>query len=140
MPKNDINKKARQIFIERFPTVHRIFSKVRGRDQGTKFKNSNRFAILLASMESYLVLSVIVKRINRELPKVITMTIHDSIMTGILTNDVQAVRKIMIEVFTDFIGFTPQIEIEGYYEEIEEDKSKNNVLIQYDVVNLVSCN
>lgn len=145
MPKDEINRKARQIFIDRFPTVHRIFSKVRGRDQGTKFENSNRFSILLASIESYLLLNVIVKRINKELPKIITMTIHDSIMTGILTDDVEAVRKIMIEVLTEFVGFPPKIEIEGNIEDnIESDnierKVTNKILMQYDVLNSVSFN
>jgi len=140
LPKDEINRKARQVFINRFPTVHRIFSKVRGRDQGSKFENSNRFAILLASIESYLLLNVIVKRINKELPKVIVMTIHDSIMTGILTDDVEAVRKIMTDELTYFVGFAPKINIERIIEDKEEDIRENNTLIQYDVTNLVSLN
>lgn len=64
LPKNEINRKCRLIFKKCFPTVHRIFSKVRGRDQGNKFENSNRFFILLATIESYLVLDVIMKRIH----------------------------------------------------------------------------
>jgi hypothetical protein len=120
LPKDLINRKARQIFIRNFPTVHRIFSKVRGRDQGTKFENSNRFAILLARIESYLMLEVIMKRINKELPKVIALTIHDSVMTGILTSDVDGVRKIMTEALNEFVGSAPKIEIENGYRGKEE--------------------
>jgi hypothetical protein len=140
MPKDEVNRKARQIFMKSFPTVHRIFSKVRGRDQGTKFENSNRFAILLARIESYLLLDVIVKRINKELPKAIIMTIHDSIMTGILTNDVESVSKIMIQELTFFVGFRPKIEFEGNRRDNSEEIEQNKLLIQYDVTTPVSLN
>ena len=115
---------------------HRIFSKVRGRDQGTKFENSNRFAILLATIESYLMLDVILKRIYKELPGTIAITIHDSIMTGILTNDVEAVRKIMSDELTNFVGFCPKIKIEDFKEDLREENS----IIQYDVTNSVTLN
>ena len=138
LPKNEINRKCRLIFKDRFPTVHRIFSKVRGRDQGTKFENSNRFAILLATIESYLLLDVIVKKINKELPHVIVMTIHDSIMTGILTDDVETVHKIMSEELTSFVGFAPKIEIEDYSNYLEEKRREESIIIQYDVTSLVS--
>ena len=140
LPKDEVNRKCRLIFKDRFPTVHRIFSKVRGRTQGTKFENSNRFAILLATIESYLLLNVIVKRIIKELPGVIVMTIHDSIMTGILTDNVNAVRKIMIEVLTEFVGIEPKIEIDDYLNNNKEKTNKENLLIQYDVINPISVN
>lgn len=111
-PKDEINALARAIFIESFPTVHRIFSKVRGSEKGGKTTNFKRFAILLQSIESYLMLEVILKRIYRELPGVIAITIHDSIMTGLLTNQVEAVKKIMEEELTAFVGCKPQIKIE----------------------------
>jgi len=113
MPKEGTNRKARQIFKNRFPTVYRIFSKVRGSERGDKFTNFKRFPILLQSIESYLILDVILKRIYKELPGTIAVTIHDSIMTGILTNNVEAVRQIMIEELTVFVGFRPQTTIEG---------------------------
>jgi len=64
-----------------------------------------------------LMLDVILKRIYRELPGTIAITIHDSIMTGVLTNNVEAIRKIMIEELTFFVGFAPKIKIEGIIEE-----------------------
>lgn len=124
MPKDETNKKARQIFKDRFPTVHRIFSKIRGHEKGDKFTNFKRFAILLQRIESHLMLDVILKRIYRELPGTIAVTIHDSIMTGILTNNIEAVRKIMIEELTFFVGFRPQIKIEGD----NREKGKRNKL------------
>jgi hypothetical protein len=140
MPKDEINKKCRQIFKNRFPTVHRIFSKVRGSEKGDKFQNFKRFAILLQRIESYLMLDVILKRIYKELPGTIAVTVHDSIMTGILTNNVEAVRKIMIDELTFFIGFQPQIKIEGINEEIREEEKREILLKQYDATTFVSYN
>jgi hypothetical protein len=140
LPKNVVNGKCRQIFKKSFPTVHRIFSKVRGRDQGTKFENSNRFPILLATIESYLMLDIIMKRIYKELPGIIAITIHDSILTGILTNDVEAVRKIMSDELTEFVGFSPQIKIEDYSCYLEKKREEENCIIQYDVTTSVSLN
>jgi hypothetical protein len=116
-PKDEINKKCREIFKDRFPTVHRIFSKVRGSEKGDKFSNYKRFAILLQSIESYMMLDVILKRIYRELPGTIAITVHDSIMTGVLTNNVEAVKKIMIEELIFFVGHRPQIKLERDIEE-----------------------
>jgi len=114
MPKDEINRKARQIFSDRFPTVHRVFSKIRGHQKGDQFTSFKRFAILLQRIESHLMLQVILKRIYKELPGTIAVTIHDSIMTGILTNNVEAVRKILIDEMALFVGFRPQISIEGF--------------------------
>lgn len=124
-PKDEINKKARQIFKNCFPTVHRIFSKIRGTEKGNKFQNFKRFAILLQTIESYLVLDVILMRIYKELPGTIAITIHDSIMTGVLTNNVSEVNKIMVEELTFFVGFAPKLSIEGIIrEKIRESKER----------------
>jgi hypothetical protein len=121
MPKDETNRKVRQIFINKFPTVHRIFSKVRGHENGDKFQSFSRFAILLQSIESHLMLDLILKRIYKELPGTIAITIHDSIMTGVLTDNVESVKKIMIEELTYFVGFQPQIKIDGRLEEKKEE-------------------
>ena len=111
-PKNEINRKCRQVFKDRFPKVHKIFSKLRGHQQGDKFQNFKRFAILLQTIESYLMLDVILKRIHKEYPGTIAITVHDSIMTGVLTNNVEVVLKTMKEEMTNFVGFPPIIRIE----------------------------
>jgi hypothetical protein len=138
MPKEEMNKRARQIFIENFPTVNTIFSKVRGQEQGNKFRNFKRFAILLQRIESFLMLDVVLKRIHKELPGVIAITIHDSIMTGILTNEVSAVREIIEKVFSEFVGFKPVIKEEKGGEEEEEKEEKEGV--QYVSTTFVSLN
>jgi hypothetical protein len=138
MPEDEINRKCRQIFKARFPTVLRIFSKVRGREKGDKFHNYKRFAILLQRIEAYLMLDVILKRIHKELPGTIAITIHDSIMTGILTNNVEAVREIMIEELTSFIGFPPQIKIEENKDILDRIKKEEKSINQYDATTSVS--
>ena len=112
MPKNEINRKARQIFINRFPRVHFIFSKIRGNLKGDHFMGYQRFAILLQSIEAHIMLDIILKRISKELPGTIAITIHDSILTGLYTNNVEEVAQIMREEFTKFVGFTPVLKID----------------------------
>lgn len=93
LPKDETNRKCRIIFKKHFPTVQRIFNKVRGNEKGDKYQNYKRFAILLQRIEAYLMLDVILKRVYKELPGVIAITVHDSIMTGILTNKTEEVKK-----------------------------------------------
>lgn len=129
-PKDPTNAKARDIFKECFPTVHKIFSKVRGSNGGDKFNNFKRFAILLQKIEAYLMLDVILKRIYREHPGVIAITIHDSVMTGLLTNKVEAVREIITEELSKFVGFQPQIKIEGEGINGEGNKGNTNTVLE----------
>ena len=136
-PKDETNRKARQIFKKRFPTVHRIFTKVRGNSPGDKFTSFKRFAILLQRMESHLMLDVVLKRIYRELPGVVAITIHDSIMTGVLTNNVEAVKKILTEELTNFVGFRPNVSIEGIIEENREERDESIIEKQYDATTFV---
>ena len=124
-PKNEVNRKVRRLFINEFPTVHKTFSKIRGTKTGDKYTNFKRFSILLQTIESHLLLKVILKRINEDLPDTITITIHDSIMTGILTNRANEVREIMTDELTKFIGFRPIISFEGVGGVGEVVKSKS---------------
>lgn len=114
LPKNETNRKARQVFINRFPKVHSIFSKVRGNDRGSKIKKYPRFAILLQRIEAYLILDVIIKRIYADLPGTIAVTIHDSILTGETTNRVNQILKIMSDELFNYVGYAPQIKVEYY--------------------------
>jgi len=139
-PKNEVNAKCRQIFKDIFPTVHRKFSKVRGSARGDKFSNYKRFAILLQRIEAYLMLDLILKRIYRELPGTIAVTIHDSIMTGILTNNVEAARKIITEELTNFTGISPKIQIEDYRDKNRKEERRNTLYNQYDATTFVTLN
>jgi hypothetical protein len=88
-------------------------------------------------------LDVILKRIYRELPGIIAITIHDSVMTGILTNDVESVRRIMTEELTSFVGFAPKIEIEGIIRQRRERKRRGRrkkISNQYVITNPASLN
>lgn len=105
--------KSRKVFAELFPEVYRVFSLVRGSQRGNKFNSYQRFSILLQRIEAHLVLDVIERKINEEYPEIITLTIHDSIMTSLYTDHVQVVKEIMEEELTHFVGFKPKLKIEG---------------------------
>jgi predicted HAD superfamily phosphohydrolase YqeG len=64
----------------------------------------------------------VLKRIYRELPDVVAITIHDSIMTGVMTNNVEAVKTILIEEMTNFVGFRPNVTLEGIIEKEGENR------------------
>ena len=85
-------------------------------------------------------LDVVLKRIYRELPDVVAITIHDSIMTGVLTNNVEAVRNILIEELTNFVGFRPNVTIEGNYEREGREEGESIISKQYDATIFVSNN
>jgi hypothetical protein len=110
MPRNEVNRKCKQIFKKCFPTVFRIFNKLRGSEKGDHFENFKRFSILLQSIESYLILDIILRRIYKELPGVPAISIHDSIMTT--ADNVEAVHKIMLDELRAFVGYEPRIEVE----------------------------
>lgn len=104
--------KQHEIFYNYFPEVFERFSIIKGKSKGNKFESYKRLAILLQTVESYLVLDVILNRIYIEKPGTIALTIHDSVLTSILTSDVDSVAKIMNEVLTGFVGYAPTLKIE----------------------------
>lgn len=138
MPKDGTNRLARQIFKRLFPTVYRIFNKIRGRERGDKFTSFKRFSILLQTIESHVMDQKVLKRINKELSCVIRLTKHDSIMTGLLTNKAEEVSRIMADEFEKFVGYTPKIKIEGNRLENREVKEGIQNTNQYDATNPVS--
>jgi len=97
--------RAKRIFKNLFPTVNDIFSIVRGNEGG------ERFPILLQSIEAFIVLRVILPRINTEHPEIIAFTIHDSLL---VTDNPQIVKDIMIEELTKFTGYSPILKIESF--------------------------
>jgi len=105
--------KQHEIFESWFPSVYERFAIIKGHARGNKFKSYKRFAILLQSIEAHLVLDIILTRINKEHPLTIAITIHDSVMTSILTSDVEAVQKIMNDELTKFVGYRPSLKVEN---------------------------
>lgn len=121
--RNGINSPARTIFRKLFPAVHLAFSRVRGYEKnGSHFKNFKRFPILLQRIESHIILNLILNRINKEFPGTIGLTIHDSIMTNNNPIHIYRVRKIMVEEFSNFVGFEPKIKVEGGEEEENKEE------------------
>jgi hypothetical protein len=109
---NIINPPSKRCFKKLFPEVDKIFSIVRGDEQGDKFKDYSRFAILLQRIESHIVLEIFLNRIYTEYPGIIAVTIQDSIMSSIYTNHVETVHNIMNEELIKFVGHKPTLRIE----------------------------
>lgn len=95
--------RAKLIFKQLFPTIYEIFFRVRGTGRG------ERFAILLQTIEAYLVLRVIHPRLVKEHSEIDAFTIHDSFLVSEKPEEVQ---KIMIEELEKFTGYKPIIKIE----------------------------
>lgn len=108
---------AKKVFKNHFPTVYKIFSTIKKKDKADLPK-------LLQSIESYLIIDVIAKRIARELPHAPIYTIHDSIATTIEYRD--AVKKIMQEELESKIGIAPNLK-EEYWQESNIYKSMQDL-------------
>ncbi|HEY5124519.1 MAG TPA: hypothetical protein VIK14_12370 [Ignavibacteria bacterium] len=97
--------RAKRIFRKLFPTVHNIFCIVRGEGGG------ERFPILLQAIEAYIVLRVILPKLNSEHPEIIAFTIHDSLL---VTDNPEIMEKVMTEELTKFTGYSPILKIEFF--------------------------
>jgi hypothetical protein len=99
--------RAKQVFIDFFPIVDKIFSQVRGNLRGSRFVNFKRFAILLQNLESYVILKVILKKVYKE--NHVSLTVHDSTL---LTDSPKRIAEIMKEEIKNLTGSEPQIKVE----------------------------
>ena len=102
--------KPKKLFAELFPEVYKIFSDIKRTDKTVLPR-------LLQSIESYLIVDVICKRISEELPNAPIFTIHDSISTT--QEYVDVVEAIMKEELTKAIGHPPKL--------AKEEWCKNNM-------------
>lgn len=105
--RNSHRPRGRKEFEILFPEVARIFALIRGDEKGGKFRSYERFSILLQRVESHIINDLVCKRIKKEHPGVIALSIFDSIMTGIFTNHVEIVSAVMQEEFEKFVGYAP---------------------------------
>lgn len=103
-----------EIFYNAFPNVYERVCILKGNTRGSKFENFKRFSILLQTIESNTILNIILPRINKEHPEIITVTVHDSIMTSVMTNEVEVVYSIMMEELMKFVGKKPTLKIENF--------------------------
>jgi len=141
--RNEIWNKQREVFNIVFPNVYERFCQIKGHsNEDNRFENYKRLAIILQRIESFLILDIILGCINIEHPGTITVTIHDSIMTSIMTNEVSKVKKIMERELSEYVGFKPMLKVEkstsNYnIEDIEDIKGAYKEGYQYDVRNPV---
>jgi hypothetical protein len=101
--------KPREIFAELFPTVHGTFSKLRGNKKGNHFAGYQRFAILLQTIEAHVMLRIIYPRLIKELPNVIMLTVHDSILCS---KNPEAIAAIMREELGKYVSYQPVLKVE----------------------------
>jgi hypothetical protein len=97
--------KPKKIFKKYFSDVYEIFAEI-------KKKDKTLLPRLLQSIESYLIIDVIAKRISKEYPDAPIFTIHDSIATT--KEYVNEVERIMFEELTAAIGSAPAFKREEW--------------------------
>ena len=84
-----------------------------------------------------------------EMPETIAITIHDSILTGGMRDNADAVKRIMEEELTKFVGFAPNISIENTQKEskrrkqlseegVIKERDRGRITKQYDATAFVS--
>ncbi|WP_394749324.1 hypothetical protein [Spongiimicrobium salis] len=120
--KNDTTFK--RLFEHKYRQVSRVFNAI-------KKEGKELLPCLLQSIESYLILEVITKRISKEHPEAPLFTIHDSIATTI--DYVEVVKNIMLEELTKAVGYAPQLHIEEWqlenmHKHLNELRDKANSL------------
>lgn len=93
--------KPKRIFKELFPEVYEVFSAIKREDK-------TLLPRLLQSIESYLMVNIIAKRISIEFPNAPIYTIHDSITTT--AEYIDDVERIMTEELTKAIGYAPTLD------------------------------
>lgn len=93
--------KPKRLFKALFPEVYEVFSAIKREDK-------TLLPRLLQSIESYLIVNIIAKRISIEYPDAPIFTIHDSITT---TDEyIDVVERIMTEELTKAIGYAPTLD------------------------------
>jgi hypothetical protein len=101
----------KNIFKINFPNVFEVFKMIKRGDNG-------RLPIILQTIESYLVIDKITKRIAAEYPELPLYTIHDSIVT--LKGYEFKLKPIIEQITLEVIGRVPNLKIEFW--EPREDK------------------
>ncbi|UOR07464.1 hypothetical protein MUN82_10280 [Hymenobacter aerilatus] len=100
------NSKAGKLFMQDFPNVYRVIHE-------NKAVNYKYLAILMQRKEASIILKTISKKLQKQ--GIYHNTIHDSVI--VLESDVETVKNLMLEAFTDAIGVAPSIKAEVLAEE-----------------------
>lgn len=99
---------TKKLFSMLFPSVNEVFTTI-------KSKQKNLLACVLQSLESYIVLNIITKKIARRYPNIPLFTIHDSVATTSQYKDV--VYKFMEDELTKAVGYPPKLKLEYWLPE-----------------------
>tara|TARA_R110002050_G_scaffold101765_2_gene210100 strand:- start:1617 stop:2930 length:1314 start_codon:yes stop_codon:yes gene_type:complete len=95
---NEQSWKHKRLFKKTFPTVVKRFEEI-------KTSHHRDFAILLQSMESFVMLTRVTNRIANEYPYIKLISIHDSFLCQ--PEYAKIVQMIMEEELTNFVGVEP---------------------------------
>lgn len=111
---------AKAKFTELFPTVDALYRSLKEQ------KHAN-LSCLLQSIESFVVLQIITKKVAKHFPKAPLFTIHDSIATT--APYVENVRQIMITELTKLTKYPPKLKIDAWVpEQVEKEKLRYQII------------
>lgn len=102
---NQRGARPKMLLSKLFPSIYEVFRSLK---EGGK----NRVAIILQRIESYLVLEVVCKQINRKFPNIPLFTIHDSVATTVEFKDV--VYQEMYNTLSESVGYPPNLKVENW--------------------------
>ena len=103
--KNEQSWKHKRLFKKAFPTVMKRLEEI-------KEKEHKDLAILLQSMESFIMLTRVTNRIANEYPHIKLLSVHDSFLCQ--PEYAKTVQMIMEEELTNFVGAEPITTITKY--------------------------
>lgn len=101
--KNERNSKEKELFMKLFPTVMKVFKKI-------KEKHHNKLALMLQNLESEIVLDKTCKEIAKDFPEIPIFTIHDSISTTLGYEEI--VYSYLRNNLEKAIGLNPSLKFE----------------------------
>lgn len=87
-----------------------------------------KFATLLQRIESYLLLDVICKSINKQYPEIPLITVHDCICC--VPEYVEYVESVIKERLTEYVGYPPTLEKESWSPKMIEETKQPLILIK----------
>lgn len=110
---SDRYNRAARLFSSLFPNVQRLFDTI-------KENKYNLLSILLQNIESYTILERVAQKILSDLPELPFITRHDSLLpSGIMVyQNVDKVKKIMLQTIEEVTGLVPETRIKGKCERL----------------------
>lgn len=124
-PENRNIRTLRTIFKKSFPNVWKRFAVIRGNKRGNHFYNFKRLPILMQSIESYLILEVILPQVLR-IPDCKALTIHDSVICNDRPYIVEGITTIMEKELFRFTGYKPRLSVERHKQVVNEPVFMNS--------------